>query len=110
MIYPVRLRFRRVQGFDLQAHSREVNGLSAIYCARPSDYGNAYRVGIHGTASECVDLYRNHWSQIDTKRYRRALRVLPGRNLACHCDLFDVCHVDVLLDLFGRLECVEVPA
>jgi hypothetical protein len=35
MSTPVRLRLSRQRGFDLQAHSREVNGLPAVNFATP---------------------------------------------------------------------------
>jgi hypothetical protein len=45
MSAPVRLHLSRRRGFDLQAHSRESNGLPAVNCARPGKWGNPYRVG-----------------------------------------------------------------
>lgn len=45
MTRPVRLQLSRRKGFDLQAHSRAVNGLPAVNVARPSKWGNPYAVG-----------------------------------------------------------------
>lgn len=105
MIRPVRLQLSRVKGFDLQAASRAANGLAAINCARPGPWGNRFVVGRDGSASECVDLYRADLAKPQMQFYRRALAALPGHNLACYCALDAPCHVDVLLDTFGRIEC-----
>lgn len=45
MTTPVRLRLSHQRGFDLQAHSREVNGLPAVNVARPGRWGNPYKAG-----------------------------------------------------------------
>lgn len=44
MVKPIRLQLSRRKGFDLQALSRETNGLPAIVVSRPSRHGNPYRV------------------------------------------------------------------
>lgn len=103
IVHPVRLQMRRVAGFDLQAHSREVNGLPAKLCARPGPWANPLTVDAHRSTSEAVDGFRLLWATAHPSLYRRALAALPGHNLACYCDLWEPCHVDVLLDLFGRL-------
>lgn len=41
---PVRLRLSRASGFNIQKHSRAVNGLPAVVVARPRKWGNPYRV------------------------------------------------------------------
>lgn len=107
MIRPVRLQLSRAKGFDLQAHSRAVNGLPAINCARPGFWGNPFIVGHPRVpnASAAVDLYVNSLARPSPHFYRLALETLPGHNLACWCDLYAPCHVDPLLDTFGRLEC-----
>jgi len=44
-IKPVRLQLSRKKGFDLQAQSRETNGLPAVFCARDSLWNNPFRIG-----------------------------------------------------------------
>lgn len=39
-IAPVRLRLSRAKGFNLQAHSRAVNGLGAVKVDRSTPWGN----------------------------------------------------------------------
>lgn len=112
MIRPVRLQLSRRPGFNLQAESRAINGLPAINCARPHLWGNPFVVGHPRapTASAAVDLYVNTMMRVSPHFYRAALETLPGHNLACWCDLYAPCHVDTLLDIFGRIECMEVAA
>jgi hypothetical protein len=49
---PVRLRLSRARGFDLQVHSRAINGLSAVHVARPSRWGNPFVCHHPGSAIE----------------------------------------------------------
>ena len=44
MTSPVRLRLSRRAGFNLQEHSRALNGLPAIVVARPTRWGNPFKV------------------------------------------------------------------
>jgi hypothetical protein len=42
---PVRIQLSRRKGFNLQEHSRAVNGLPAVNCARPGPFGNPFVIG-----------------------------------------------------------------
>ena len=136
MTSPTRLRLSRAKGFDLQAHSREVNGLDAINVARPSIFGNPFVVGKDGDRAECVELYRamiggllalGRTPPLSALSLARAailgnMRRLTGKNLACWCRLDGKpCHAEVLIEiandpgklaaceeLDGRLSCDEV--
>lgn len=44
-VKPVRLQLSRAKGFSLQALSLATNGLPAVNVARPSKWGNPFRVG-----------------------------------------------------------------
>ena len=104
MTRPVRLQLSRGKGFNLQEHSRAINGLPAINVARPDNLGNRYRIGVHGTAEECVRKFRADWEHDLSNRIWRsfalkALDELRGNNLACWCALDAPCHADVLLEL-----------
>jgi hypothetical protein len=48
MTQPVRIQLSRRGGFRLQDASRAINGLPAVRVARPSIWGNPYRVGQRG--------------------------------------------------------------
>lgn len=115
MTRPVRLQLSRHKGFDLQELSRATNGLEAAMVARPSKWGNLWRVGLvncscraagecsHNTfrcetASEAVDLFQG-WAQSWKGRRRDQLPELRGKNLACWCKPSAACHADVLLEL-----------
>ncbi|BCW88035.1 hypothetical protein sos41_11730 [Alphaproteobacteria bacterium SO-S41] len=120
MTQPVRLRLSRARGFDLQSHSRAVNGLPAIAVVRPSLLGNPFVVGVDGNRAECVFLeaavlggytalgksasveaqiaHRNHVAAV-----RESYRM---HNVACWCVLpiakqDDVCHAVTLIDVFN---------
>jgi hypothetical protein len=92
---PVRLQLSRKKGFNLQALSRATNGLPAVNVARPSKWGNPYRVGtcMIPDARAAVDAFAaNLPISID-------LSELGGKNLACFCKPGSACHADVLLEL-----------
>lgn len=86
-----------------------------VKVARPGFWGNPFRVGVHGTAAECVEAYRlmltltgSAWldhlwkygipEELAQGR-RSSLPALKGKSLACFCKLSDPCHADVLLEL-----------
>lgn len=130
---PVRLQLSRRKGFDLQALSRETNGLPAVNCARPSKWGNPFPVDAYGQEG-AVDRFRrllagqmstlemsessrcDRWSLVPgaslvmvRQDILRDLPELRGKNLACWCRLGQPCHCDVLLDTANRpLVCEEV--
>lgn len=87
---PTRVQLRRTKGWRKPA--------GTVVVARPSRWGNPFRVGIDGDAAACV------------ARYERALRAgelavsvadvraaLAGHDLACWCPLDGPCHADVLV-------------
>lgn len=128
----VRLQLSRRKGFDLQAVSRAANGLPAIVVARPSRWGNPYRVSachpVHGwpmSREEAVALYRETiaigtvrllggteaaYRPVGTLHPKEAvITFLRGHNLACWCPLPkpgepDVCHAAVLLEITNEPE------
>jgi len=119
---PVRLRLSRAKGFDLQAWSREVNGLPAVKVDRSTGYGNPFVAGerpgfafarysteIVKDDAEAVELYRRLCLAnfaISDDCVDRLLK-LRGKNLACWCALPqpgepDICHAAVLLELANQ--------
>lgn len=106
MSKPVRIQRKRIKGWKLPPNTVSVT--------RPGKWGNPYRVGIDGTAQQCVNRFQtrvesNLWSFPTEADIKRELR---GKNLACFCALcaahkdgkpFDLkcadctpCHSDVL--------------
>lgn len=85
---------------------------NTVVVARPSKWGNPYKVGMRGfltgepfeviNRAHAVLLYRQNLAPLID---RRALEQLRGKNLACWCPLVDAdgnpipCHADVLLEL-----------
>lgn len=119
MAKPVRLQLSRKRGFNLQALSMATNGLPAVNVARPTKWGNPFRVGCAGGAYTAKVMNQRHaWNLYrsvapDNERLVEAARSeLRGMNLACWCKLpepgfKDECHAAVLLELANRI-CEEV--
>lgn len=61
--------------------------------ARPSKWGNRFRLEEHGRA-EAIRLYRELQLPEQAGAARRELR---GWNLACYCRPGEACHADLLL-------------
>jgi hypothetical protein len=117
MIEPVRIQLSRAKGFNLQEASRQINGLSAVVVARPTEWGNPYVVGEPADRKQAK---RWGWwplSQPDyvaptqeaaARRFGTILCLdaaihqhvrdnLAGKNLACWCAHGEPCHADYLL-------------
>jgi hypothetical protein len=118
-VHPVRLQRSRGKGARLVSP----NGLPIVCVARPSRWGNQYRVRKTGArwggvwvvmhsslyvsesfateeeaAKECVAMFRRALlaglSDVTVEEVRR---FLEGKNLACWCRLGAPCHADTLL-------------
>ena len=117
-IRPIRLQFRRVKGFDLQALSRAANGRPAKLCTRPGKWGNPFKVERDTNWWRVVDVrtgnqvgptYKHQSTALDIaiddfrrEAEARAAEIraeLSGHNLACTCALSQPCHVDVYLKI-----------
>jgi hypothetical protein len=98
---PSRLQLSRRKGFRLHEASTLMNGLPVVKVARPGPWGNPFKVGIDGDATECV----RRFEEITRRRLETEpsfLAPLRGKNLACFCSLQAPCHADVLLELANR--------
>lgn len=91
---PQRIQLRRTKGW------RKPEG--AIVVARPSKWGNPFRVGPVDdggmTRVQAVNAYRYHLATHPDIALL-AQRVLRGHDLACWCALDQPCHADVLLEV-----------
>jgi hypothetical protein len=129
MSTPVRLQLSRKRGFNLQAHSAAVNGLSAVKVDRSTKWGNPFVVH-----SDCGPSGRR-WlmaPEISVATFKSMLlkegawwphplpwpkgkipagepatvedvrRELRGKNLACWCKPGAACHADVLLEFANK--------
>ena len=121
MTGPKRIRLRRTKGW------RKPD--SAVVVARPSKWGNPYRLA-DGMQHTLVDQWGNEyscapgeWRGVAVRRFRQDLvdgrlpytvddvrQQLAGHDLACWCPLWDdagnpaPCHADVLLELANQPE------
>jgi hypothetical protein len=89
---PNRVQLRRTKGWRKPA--------GVVVVARPSRWGNPFRLGIDGDRETCVARYREAlvggrlgFSADDVRRE------LGGHDLACWCPLDLPCHADVLLEV-----------
>jgi hypothetical protein len=89
---PQRIQLRRSAGWRKPPDT--------IVVARPSRWGNPFRIGVDGDRADCVGKFRAAllggdlaFSVTDVQRR------LHGKDLACWCPLTEQCHADVLLDL-----------
>lgn len=87
------MQLRRTKGWRLPP--------GTVNVARPSIWGNPYRIGdpVDGRRlvrdrADAVALFRDRFTAPDGHRYEE----LRGRDLACWCPLDGPCHADVLLD------------
>lgn len=92
---PGRVQLSRSKGWKLPPNTKIV--------ARPSRWGNPYRVGDRGcdgtlyTAHMAVELFE-HYAGPEMLA-EGLLEPLRGMNLACWCKLGETCHADILLRL-----------
>jgi hypothetical protein len=102
---PQRVRLSRARGWRKPEDT--------VVVARPSKWGNPYRIGApvpvaererHGwpavhTRASAVEAYRLDVAGRPPE-FREAVRAeLHGKNLACWCPLDGPCHADVLLEI-----------
>lgn len=113
---PVRLQLSRKRGFNLQRLSYETNGLRAVNVARPTKWGNLYRVGERHpyanedddssiTAEEARDLFALDMARLALLKgdeLDNAFTPIRGKNLACWCALDAPCHAEILLELANK--------
>ena len=92
---PARLRLSRKKGWRLPAN--------AVNVARPSRWGNPFRVGAPGIPDipTAVALFRRALEAGDPRIAPRdeIVAALRGKDLACWCPLDGPCHADVLIEV-----------
>jgi hypothetical protein len=100
---PTRIRLSRKKGFSLQETSRKYNGLECVKVDRTNRFwGNLYVVGKHGTADECLELYKAYLDAAKSmypEKWAIEIAKLKDKNLACWCSDESKCHVDILLKI-----------
>lgn len=103
---PVRLRLSRAKGFNLQTRSLATNGLPAVNVARPSRWGNPYKIGtcLIPDADSAVMAFAANLPLGDDW-----WKPLSGKNLACYCAVGSPCHADVLLTIANPETTIAAP-
>ena len=96
---PQRIQLRRSKGWTKPE--------GTIVVARPSRWGNPFKVGEFGDNLACMIAYRDHLqAALDGDNQRTSawfhhiaanLSMLRGHDLGCWCPLNEPCHADVLL-------------
>lgn len=69
-----------------------------VFIGRPSQWGNPFKIGIHGTREEVVAKYREWILNGDGQYLLDEIDDLYGKTLGCYCKPED-CHGDVLLEI-----------
>jgi hypothetical protein len=102
-LMPERVRLSRARGSRLPENT--------ISVARPTMWGNPYRIGqlwditehVRGTTTHRQIVMNNHLAVSLFRSYAQTkplpVAQLTGKNLACWCPLDQPCHADVLLQL-----------
>lgn len=75
---------------------------NTVSVARPTKWGNPFRVGDDLNAAGAVLAFRIrelHLRDMEPVRHAREMAKLRGKNLACWCPIGAPCHADVLLEL-----------
>jgi hypothetical protein len=99
---PKRVRLSRAKGFKLPE--------GAVVVARPSRWGNPFRIGAPDpetgepmTREAAVSHYRALVHAPEQAELRAAVRrELKGKDLACWCSLDGPCHADALIAIANQ--------
>lgn len=106
MSTPIRVQLSRRKGWRMPPNTVSV--------ARPTLFGNKFRVGQLGIPDQAVAVRRHRavtrWPQKKLRQDHRFFMLtresirfhLRGKNLACWCRIGTPCHVDVLLEIANR--------
>lgn len=99
---PIRIQLSRKKGFKLPSNT--------VVVARPSKWGNPFKVDPKGAAfgfadcchtrAEAVEKFMAGCDKSPLTETQCAL--LRGKNLACWCPLGEPCHADVLLEMVNQ--------
>lgn len=79
----------------------------AVIVARPSKWGNPFRIRKDRDAARAVAMFRELLES--DQRARARVAELAGRDLACWCRLDQACHADVLLEIANPPSPESVP-
>lgn len=90
----MRIQLRRKRGFRIPA--------GTVSVARPSKWGNPFRIGPEMTRESAINLFREWLSAPEQQGLVAQARIeLAGKNLACWCPLDKPCHAEVWFEVMG---------
>lgn len=77
--------------------NKHIHGVppGAVYIGRPSKWGNPYTIGVDGSRSQVIRLYKE-WLKTQPTLLEEARKELAGKDLVCFCAP-KACHGDTLL-------------
>lgn len=93
MAHHLRIQRKRTKGWRMPE--------GAVYCGRPSKWGNPYRPEEFAQPEQCVDAFRL-LVETEPETIADIRRELRGKLLACFCELDKPCHVDVLCEIANQ--------
>lgn len=70
---------------------------AAVYCGRPSKWGNPFTIGKDGSREDVIIKYRN-WISHQEDIWSEAREELRGKDLICWCAPLP-CHCHVLMEI-----------
>ena len=76
----------------------------AVLVARPSKWGNPFKIGRDGTRAETILKYKEYI--LNNPKLLNSLVELRGKDLVCYCSPLP-CHADILLELANNREGIE---
>jgi len=102
MIKPVRIQRKRTKGYNMQEHSKSINGLECVYVGRPSMYGNPFVETVWTSKAEVVERYGEYLHNHPQLKHHIFMRLL-NKNIACWCPEGAHCHGDVIVEYINNI-------
>ena len=93
MTKPIRIKRKRAGGWRMPPNT--------VYVGRPSRWGNPYIIDDILTPYKALRMYKAYLNSSPSLQ-AHAQATLQGKNLACWCEIGDLCHADVLLEIANR--------
>jgi len=93
MSQPIRVQRKRVKGYKMPENTVSVT--------RPGKWGNPYAVGDLRTRLDAYMAFQDNIKRqhIPYPSIAEIKKELKGKNLACFCNLSELCHADILLKI-----------
>lgn len=95
---------------NMYHHSRTVPA-GSINIMRGSEYGNPYKIGVHGNREMVVKKHREYLDKrvAADPLFAEKIRLLHGETLCCCCAP-QMCHGDTLLEKAAELQAIHEQA